>query len=400
MSKNFETLLRQALHTDTHEPSPALNRRILEKAELEEPFMKAKTTHTLPKTAAAALVLCLALAGSGTVYAAHKYLTAAEISDTVSNNRRLANAFSGKDAISISETQVSGDYTFTLLGLVSGSRLEPYMPKDSADEISPRQTYAAVAIERTDGSAMPDTSFCVSPLIGGVSFQTANNATMNTLLTWFEQDGVRYHLISCDDLEIFADRGVWLSVVSSFGEEARAFSMDAATGAYSKNESYSDFSALFALPLDTKKANPAAADAYLKNLERSEATASAEEQTDKHASSETDTPAWIAEFIADLTEENINTHCTLQPEYTLTATPDADGWIDFGSVYIASEDMTYNGSAGKLSYLIDNDQNFIVTGYSYSDSPETDLTIQTLKRNADGSFTSEQYLIKPDQTPQ
>lgn len=51
-----------------------------------------------------------------------------------------------------------------------------------------------------------DKKFCISPLIGGVPFEEANNETLKTEMTWFEQDGVMYELVACDDLEVFADR--------------------------------------------------------------------------------------------------------------------------------------------------------------------------------------------------
>ena len=65
-----------------------------------------------------------------------------------------------------------------------------------------------MAISKNDGDDMPDRNFCVSPIIGGVPFDVANNGTLDTQLIWFEQDGVIYELVECDNLEMFADRGV------------------------------------------------------------------------------------------------------------------------------------------------------------------------------------------------
>ncbi len=387
-------LLREALQDEAFTPSPALNRQLLSKAEMEENHMKKRANTRLPRAAAAAIACCIVLGGTGTAIAAHRYLTAGEISDHVSDNSRLADAFESIRAIAVNETQRSGEYAFTLFGLVSGSDLAPYVPDEQADSLSEKRTYAAVAIERLDGGAMPENSFCVSPLIGGVDFMTANNGTMDTSLIWFTQDDVTYELMACDDLEIFADRGVWLSVVDQFGAETRAYEMDASTGAYSKKADYDGIAALFKLPLDPAKADQNAADTYLAALTAAQADDAADTEGTTGDTDADGHPAWITDLVSKLDETNINDYFTRQPEYSLTATPDANGWIDFGSVYIESEDLTYTGSSGTIDLMIEPDDDFTVTGFSYGDDPEKDLQINTLTRNADGSFTEDQYNIK------
>lgn len=388
---DLDRLLSETLRQTKTSPSPMLNRQILNQSVLEETTMNQKKNNRLPGAAAAAIAMCIVLGGTGSAIAAHKYLSPVEISDAVSDNDRLAKAFESRSAIPVNETQVSGDYAFTLLGLVSGSELEPYMPEANAGELSARQTYAAVAITRTDKAEMPEDSFCVSPLIGGVDFATANNGTMNTSLTWFTEGNVTYELMACDDLEIFADRGVWLSVVDSFGAEARAYAMDDTTGAYSKKADYDGIAALFKLPLDVSKADPDAADAYIDALRGKDDAAADDPQTE-----DTDDghPAWITALVGKLDENNINDYFTLQPEYSLTATPDADGWIDFGSTYLESEDHTHTGSSGTIDLMIEDGTDFMITGFGYGDDPKEDLCVSTLTRNADGSFTEDQYIIK------
>lgn len=388
---DLDRLLSETLRQTKTSPSPMLNRQILNQSVLEETTMNQKKNNRLSGAAAAAIAMCIVLGGTGSAIAAHKYLSPVEISDAVSDNDRLAKAFESRSAISVNETQVSGDYAFTLLGLVSGSELEPYMPEANAGELSARQTYAAVAISRTDGAEMPEDSFCVSPLIGGVDFATANNGTMNTSLTWFTEGNVTYELMSCDDLEIFADRGVWLSVVDSFGAETRAYAMDDTTGTYSKKADYDGIAALFKLPFDVSKADPDAADAYIDALRGKDDASADDTQTEN---SDDGHPAWVTELVGKLDENNINDYFTLQPEYSLTATPDAEGWIDFGSVYIKSEDHTHTGSSGMISLMIEDGTDFMVTGFGYSDDPKEDLCVNTLTRNADGSFTEDQYIIK------
>ena len=101
---------------------------------------------------------------------------------------------------------------------------------------------------------MANKKFCISPLIGGVSFEEANNETLKTEMTWFEQDGVMYELVECDDLGVFADQGVWISAVDSFGDERNAFVLNP-DGSYTKNAEYQGVSALFVIPFDSSGAD-------------------------------------------------------------------------------------------------------------------------------------------------
>ncbi|MBR1691760.1 MAG: DUF4179 domain-containing protein [Lachnospiraceae bacterium] len=256
------------------------------------------------KKAAAAAVICLLAAGSITAYAAYRYLSPSEVAQRISDNRALAEAFESEDAIAVNETQTCNGYEITLLGLVSGEKLSPFVKNGeevqtsvttqdaagitvwgdaSAEQLRASQTYAAIAIARADGADMEYENKCVSPLIHGVDWMVANNATLDVGLHWFEQDGVIYELIECTNLEIFADRGVQIGIVDSFGDENAAFSMDSETGAYYKNEDYAGTNALFDLPLDQEKADSKAAEECLERIRElsesgEEASASDEQQ--------------------------------------------------------------------------------------------------------------------------
>ena len=227
--------------------------------------------HPTRKLIAASACAILLLGGSS-AYAAYHFLSPSQIADEVADNGALSRAFAGEDAVSVNETQQSNGYDITLLGLVSGEKLELCVPQETRENVSKSHTYAAIAIAKSDGTDMEDRNFFVAPLINGVSFLDANAATMDETLTWFCKDGVLYELIECDDLEIFADRGVQLGIVDSFGSETAAFRMDNESGFYRKVEDYAGTIALFALPLDTTKADPAAAEEYIKKLEEGAAT--------------------------------------------------------------------------------------------------------------------------------
>ncbi len=55
--------------------------------------------------------------------------------------------------------------------------------------------------------------FFISPLVKGLEPWQYNIGTMNGSYCEDIVDGIRYRIIQCDDIEIFADRGVYLSVL-------------------------------------------------------------------------------------------------------------------------------------------------------------------------------------------
>lgn len=251
------------------EPDPELNRQILETCSKEERFMKTKKTYGMKKAVAAAMAVCIIGSGGVTGFAAYHYLNPAQVASEIGGaENALAKAFDSKDAVSVGDTQSSNGYDIRLLGLVSGTDLSPYVTTDMQQQLNDKKTYAALAISRTDGQSIGDENLCVSPLINGVDWKMANNGTLHTGLCSFQKDGILYELMECDDLEIFSDRGVQIGIVDAFGKEGEAFTMDEKTGVYQKTENYTGTNALFELPLDTKKADPDAADKQIQKMKQ------------------------------------------------------------------------------------------------------------------------------------
>lgn len=393
MSKNVDDLLFKALE-ENDEPSPVLNRQILKKAYLEENRMKNRKVNWV---AAASIALCIAMVGTATAYAAYKYLHPSQIAERVSDNNALAKAFESEEAVEINETQTTKGYDITLLGMVTGKGLELCIPQEIEKEINPEYTYAAFSVAKSDGSDMEDKNFCIAPLIGGVPFVEGNAATLDVLSTWFVQDGILYELIQCDNLQIFADRGVWISVVDNFGNERAAFQMDSESGAYSKVENYDGTAALFSLPLDVTKADENAAKAYLDKTHQElkndtdERSSRGDEVQDDILSEKVDA------FVKTITADNIDEYFTRNENTIFTATPDANNWIDFGSRYVKEEDTTYSGGSGYLSSWIQEGEEFAITSVSAErddDSSGTTLYLSVIKKNADGSYTEAVYVSK------
>lgn len=387
MSDYLDNLIEEAFE-EKEAPSPDLNRRILEKAK-EHMNMK---KNNMKKMVAAACV-GLAAVGSVSVYAAYRYLSPSQIAEEVSDNGALAKAFESKDAVLVNETQQTNGYDITFLGLVSGENLDIYVPENVAMSLNKSHTYAAVAVAKSDGMEMEYRDFCISPLINGVSFSVANNATLDALLTFFEQDGIMYYLIECDNLEIFANRGVQLGVVDSFGNETSAFVMSEQTGVYEKNLEYENTNALFALPLDNEKADDVVADEYIKEL-----TAKAE-ASDDGDDIDVETQAVLDKlktFVATITPENIEQYFEREDDTELIATPDENGWVEFGSKYIESEDYVREGASGYIKYMMEDGQDFVISGCGYGSEDLSDLKLNTFWRNEDGSITSVDYKAKVD----
>ena len=412
MSKQIEDLLFDSLMA-RDEPAPALNRQILEGWSKEDRTMKRK--HFYPKAAVAACV-CVLATGSITAYAAYHFLNPAQIAEET-HNVRLSNAFESDCSIEINETQISNGYRITLLGLVSGENLEAYVPGDKKSEIDRKKTYAAFAIERVDETDIKVDNLCISALVNGIPFSDMNNANMGGSLTWFVQDGVLYELYTCDNLEIFADRGVYLGVVDMFGRENAAFHMEEEDGAYRKVEDYEGTAALFQLPLDKTLADEAAVQQYLEELKKEEAENSKESESseetvvsEENESAEAGTlkenekpveyedskeaeHAAIREWLHTLTKESLDDYFVINKESILTAYPDQNGWIDFGSYYDSYLECTVYGATGFLDYMIEENEEMRISGYGMSDDI-SDLRISVIFRNEDGSFTTAVYNAK------
>ncbi|NLJ95544.1 MAG: hypothetical protein GX321_00195 [Clostridiales bacterium] len=262
---NIDELLRESL-TQIEGPSYELNQSI--KNSIEEHIMQKNVRKLIPIPL---LVILLTLLMSFSVYAAWKILSPEEIAQEL-GDKGLAIAFQSEDATVINETICSGGYNISFLGIVSGKDLSDF--KGSAHEIYPNRTYAVVAIAKEDGSPMPSTSddeygetpFFISPLIKGEKPWWCNIVTMNGSYSELVADGIMYRLIECDDIEIFADRELYLCVSSTPFYSKEAYNYNEETGDISPNLEFDGINILFDLPLDPSKADPEKAEKYLQDL--------------------------------------------------------------------------------------------------------------------------------------
>lgn len=390
--KDMDELLKRNLLPDCV-PEECLNASILKTAK-EIQTMKKKTFRSGAAAAAAVAILAI---GSVSGYAAYRYLTPSQVADQMTEDGRLAKAFESKDAITVNETQKSDGYDITLMGLVSGKHLSPVAPEASQEEIDQEKTYAVVAIAREDGKAMPDImdgdyqTFCVSALIHGKNFLDVNNATLNAGVSSFVQDGVQYEILECDNLETFANMGVYMGVVESFGNESQAFTLDEETGDYSINEDFDGMKALFTIPLDKTKADDTAAEMYFAQLEQQEESQITEDEDDVADVEATSDEGRLASeweqkligfgtFASEEAQEYIRQHAEIISQETYTA--NADGGFSVKSDAGAAE---YSAEALPEETGVET-----VFGYS-SDGTLAGTACDTITKNTDGTYTYTVY---------
>lgn len=376
--KKWEQMLKQAL-TPEVEPDENLNQRIIHQLK-ERSQMKQRYTRRL-SAGLVATVLLFALSISA--FAAVHLFSAREVAEQF-GDQVLAEAFESKDAIRLNQVKASGNYRFTLHGLVTGAGLSEF--KHSAEEIFPDRTYAVVSISRLDGKPMPSTSeseygedpFFISPLIKGQEPWRVNIVTMNGGYSETVIDGITYRIIECDEVEMFADRGVYLAISSGtvfYSNEA--FRYDEVTGEIYARDDYPGAALLFDLPLDPTKADQAKAEAYLEKLLNPASTQASRREGSSQDTIRTDWVEWI-DSIREKVRNGEAIGKTI-PETIKEVTYDSAGNMSYAyedwQVTVSLEDYFEEGQTGfadKFSIsgdgesykvlLFHRDENDVITG--------------------------------------
>ncbi len=214
-----------------------------------------------------AVLIAAAVCLIGTsAFAAYRLLSAGDVAFRLGDSE-LAKYF---DEGTFSETVTDGDYSATVLGIATGEGLSKF--ESSAWELFPERTYAVVAVERSDGGDMSfDDEILVSPLIEGYAPWSLNIMTMHGGYSANIIDGVLYRIIELDSVECFADRNVYMAVVSETFLNNKPFAFDEETGEISPKEDYDGTNILIKLNLDPNKADSKKAEEYLGSLFSDEA---------------------------------------------------------------------------------------------------------------------------------
>ena len=397
MKKDIDRLLKTAL-TPMDQPYEELNNRILLEVKERENMAGRKRRVRRRVPAAAIAAACILMLCSGTALAVYKYLTPAQVAEETEDGA-LQEAFSGNDAILVNETQESGGFRITLLGSVAGRNVSDYIPvdADTGEMEDNDKIYTIVAIERADGVQMPDTStdaygdtpFYVSHYIHGLDPNQYSIMSMGGNYTEFVKDGIMYRLLEMDNIEMFADRGIYVGVNSGSFYDSAAYNYDAATGEISRNENYAGVNALFRLPVDTTKADPAAAEAYLKELQESWSTP--DEPIEMGA-----TDLEVDEFINRLTPENLDEYAEpIESTRQICKVEKSNDGITYLRYSYELETGAGTDGVGFMEELFPDGKPGINFGsYSYNEDGLSSLLIDVFILNEDGTVTAVAYRPK------
>lgn len=384
MTNNIDELLKTAL-APSAVPDERLNNQVLS-AVKERKNMTNNLTNKRKIPAAAIIAACTLIFGSLTVLAARHYLTPSEIATEMKDDTLKA-AFLSENALFINEAQEIGGYRVILLGTVAGKNISDYLSTDGNGIVADDRIYTVVAIEHADGTPMPDTSsdeydmgaFYVSHYIRGLDPKKYSIMSMGGGSSAVVKDGVEYRIMEMDNIEMFADKGIYVGVSSGTFYDNNAYIYDKNTGIMTQNTDYNGVNALFELPIDKAKADPAAAKAYLEELENSWNTPDEPIEKDE-------TDIAVDDFINNLTAENINEYAAPIESTIMICIPDTNGIVNYeyaledgsgGTSTISINDVFPHGAANKL----------VINGYSYSEDGLEGLRIETMTLNEDGTVT-------------
>ncbi len=376
-NKDLDQILQHALSPE-EEPDYWLNQKILNKAK-EIGKMDKKQKRRIP---AAAMVAALALSvGSVTAFAAWQYMTPDKVAE-VMEDKGLMKAFKSEDAIIINESQMNGDFKITLLGMVSGKNLSQYM----TEELDADKTYVVTAIENADGTPIDMDNggynlvdLVVSPFVKGLEPWQYNVYTMNGGCTAKTEDGIEYRITECDNIEMFADRGLYISVTDG-APSADAYQYDEKTGEITRKESYKGVNALFNLPIDKSKADPEAAEQYLKEMNDNE-----EEYTIDDSDSD-----GVMDKVSKWDAKKVEKNAELLEDLTQVLTPDEDGMVTTDS-YEIGDVQSGNEQFSAKEYFRGKKAGETIVESVFSGGTEKEAYIETITLNEDGTITKKVY---------
>lgn len=209
-------------------------------------------------TAAAAVAMLTVSA-----YAASRWLSPAQVAD-IHGDSILSQAFESENAIELNQTVQTGGLAVTLAGLVSGENLSRWTSQ--ADQ---SRTYAVMILESLNGTALstedfPITDYTLTPLVAGFTPWSVNNWTLDAGVSLLEQNGALYYLLDVQNIEMFADHTVYLAFYKG-GVPSRETFIMAGDGTISFAGGVETPQALFTLPLDKSKADPAAVERFMED---------------------------------------------------------------------------------------------------------------------------------------
>ena len=399
--RDLDAILYDAL-SPMREPDDAVNRKIVQQVGEKQKKQKSgghevvrnvgKWRRRSLQTAAAAAVSVVALS-SLTAYAAWRYLAPNEIAQEIEDTR-LAEEFKQNNRLEHGETQSYGGYDITLLGIVSGKEISDFS-EHARENVEDDKTYVAVAIARADGTPMPDgqdeaydsTEIFVSPYIKGLNPMDYNAYFLDGGFSSFVKDGVQYRILETDNVEVFADRGIYIGVSDGMTYNNQAFVYNAESGELVRNTEYQGLNALFVLPIDASKADAEEAAAILDRVEQRANGVETQEEQEEHGVFSKE----VEEFMAKLTVENIDIYAEPVESTRQTVTPDENNYFSYS--YKMPDESAGSGTF-RMDFIFQEGKIGMsdMFNYSASDGKLEYLQIQTFTLNEDGTVTSVVYV--------
>jgi hypothetical protein len=285
----------------------------------------------------------------------------------------IAGSFDNDSAVEINESQVSGDYLITLLGMAQGDKISGLT--NEGKPLTGNHTYLAVKIERADGSSFSEVgSLHILPMISG-------EKPWRVSLGGYSQggrfeNGVLYTLIDVENLEYFADRTVYLAVMDTPFYDHGKFIYDETSGKIRINPQYAGVITLFELPLDESKADPEKAAAIIAG---SMSATGEETQSDRDAAAAVQ---GLQELSAGFPGEDF----VLIEESVKEVTIGPDGSWEYNG-YQVMGDGREGDDRGMLDRLEWNENGYALINYMTTEKDgETYSECTMLKKEADGKI--------------
>lgn len=222
----------------------------------EDPIMKKrKTVKVLVAVISAILLL------SVSAFAITAILSAQEVADELGESQ-LVDKWQKSEKFPY--VSCDENYTVSVLGIATDKEIN----SDYGVTVEESRSYIVVSIQRNDGLALSlkeGSPIQLTPLISGYEPWKINLWTLGSNAQGLEKDGVLYYLFDTADLEVFADRTVYIAAYEGFIPSEDTLIMNG-DGTIAFNENYTGFKALFELPLDESKAEPEKAEEIISQI--------------------------------------------------------------------------------------------------------------------------------------
>ena len=261
-------------------------------------------------------------------------------------------------------------------------------------------TYVIVSIERIDGTSMLDDyhekTFLVSPLIQGLEPWSYNIFSMGGSYTQKIKDGILYRIIKCDEIALFADRQIYLSILDDTFYQKDAYHYNEVDGTISREESYDGINLLFELPIDKSRADKEKAAQYLRELEKSwekEIVETGSELLDNIIRQER-AKGSNAICIEEIPVEVLISYAKLDEDSVKVLTPRDDGMIEY--TYYRKDESGGSDMRALDDFLLrfPDGTGTILIGINFGENSEEEVIFRVFTRDADGIIKGMEYIIK------